>query len=84
MPTRRFAWIAPAQLLVGGCAVVFGACVLIEQSASTAGICASPHAAAAARFKSVQTLYGASTELPADHAYNTKHNTFVTKHRSKW
>jgi hypothetical protein len=29
MPTRRFERIAPAQLLVG-CAVVFGACVLIE------------------------------------------------------
>jgi hypothetical protein len=30
MPTRRFERIALAQLLVGGCAVVFSACVLIE------------------------------------------------------
>jgi len=36
-----------------------------------------------ARFKSVQSLYSASAALPADHAYNTKHNTFTIKHRSK-
>jgi hypothetical protein len=32
MPTRRFEQITLAQLLVSGCAVVFGACVLIEQA----------------------------------------------------
>ena len=32
MSTRRFERIAPAQLLVRGCAVVFGACVLIEHA----------------------------------------------------
>jgi hypothetical protein len=52
-------------------------------SAGAAGVWASPHAVATARFKSVQSLYGTSTALPADHAYNTKHNTFNTKHRSK-
>jgi hypothetical protein len=40
MPTRRFEWTAPTQLLVGGCAVVFGACVLIEHTQSAAGLCA--------------------------------------------
>jgi len=53
-------------------------------SASTAGVCASSYAAAATRFQSVQSLYCASTELQADHAYNTKRNTFNTKHRPKW
>jgi hypothetical protein len=52
--------------------------------ASTAGLCASSYAAATACFKSVQSLYRASTALPADYAYNTKHNTLTTKHRSKW
>jgi len=32
MPTRRFEQIALAQILVGGCVVVFGACVLIEHA----------------------------------------------------
>lgn len=32
MPTRRFERITLAQLLLSGCAVVFGACVLIEQA----------------------------------------------------
>src|SRR5262249_47092342 len=30
MPTRRFVRIALAQLLVGGCAIAFSACVLTE------------------------------------------------------
>jgi len=33
--------------------------------------------------QSIQSFYCASTELPADHAYNAKHNAFNTKHRSK-
>jgi hypothetical protein len=37
MPTRRFEWIAPAQLLVGGCAVVFCVCVLIEHPQAQPG-----------------------------------------------
>lgn len=32
MPTRRFEGEALAQLLVGGCAVAFSACVLIEHA----------------------------------------------------
>jgi hypothetical protein len=32
MPVRRFERITPAPLLVSGCAIVFGACVLIEQA----------------------------------------------------
>jgi hypothetical protein len=32
MPTRRFEQIALAQILVGGCVVVLGACVLIEHA----------------------------------------------------
>lgn len=37
MPTRRFERVALAQLLVGGCAVVFGACVLIEHAQAQPG-----------------------------------------------
>jgi hypothetical protein len=37
MPTRRFERIALVQLLVGGCAVVFGACVLIELAQAQSG-----------------------------------------------
>ena len=32
MPTRRFERIALVQILVGGCAVAFSACVLIEHA----------------------------------------------------
>jgi hypothetical protein len=32
MPTRRFERITLAQLLLSGCAIVFGACVLIEHA----------------------------------------------------
>ena len=81
MPTRRLERIPLAQLLVSGCAVVFG---LIELAQAQPGYVPPPTPPATARFKSVQSLYGASTALPADHAYNTKHNTFTTKHRSKW
>jgi hypothetical protein len=42
MPTRRFEWIAPAQLLVGGCAVVFGACILIEHPQAQPGYVPPP------------------------------------------
>jgi hypothetical protein len=38
MPTRRFEWMALAQLLVGGCAVVFGTCVLIEHPQAQPGM----------------------------------------------
>jgi hypothetical protein len=50
----------------------------------TSAVCASSHAAATARFQSIQSQYRPSTELQAHHAYNTKHNTFNTKRRSKW
>jgi len=60
-------------------------CLRLDRTgASTAGLCASSYAAATARSKSVQSQYGASAALPADHADNTKHNTFNTNHRSKW
>ena len=42
MPTRRFTWIAPAQLLVDGCAVVFGASVLIEHPQAQPGYVVTP------------------------------------------
>ena len=32
MPTRRFERMTRAQLLVSGCAIAFGACVLIENA----------------------------------------------------
>ena len=37
MPTRRFKRIAPAQLLLSGCAVMFGVCVLIDRAQAQPG-----------------------------------------------
>jgi hypothetical protein len=65
MPTRR---IALAQLLLSGCAVMFGVCVLIEH----------------AQAQSIQSRYCASSALHADHAFDANHNAFNAKHRSKW
>jgi hypothetical protein len=42
MPTRRFGRIALAQLLAAGCAVVFGACVLIENTQAQPGYVPPP------------------------------------------
>jgi hypothetical protein len=42
MLTRRFERIAVAQLLMGGCAVVFGACVLIEHARAQPGYVPPP------------------------------------------
>jgi hypothetical protein len=42
MLTRRFERIALAQILVGGCAVVFGACVLIEFAQAQPGYVPPP------------------------------------------
>jgi hypothetical protein len=42
MPTRRFERIALAQLLVGGCAVAFSACVLIEHAQAQPGYVPPP------------------------------------------
>jgi hypothetical protein len=72
MPAGRF---ERAQLLIVGCAAMFGCLRSDRTCASTAGLCASSYAAATARFKSVHSLYRASTELQTDHAYNTKHRS---------
>ena len=42
MPMRRFARIALAQLLLSGCAVMFGACVLIEHAQAQPGYVPPP------------------------------------------
>jgi hypothetical protein len=42
MPTRRFERLALAQLLVGGCAVAFNACVLIEHAQAQPGYVPPP------------------------------------------
>ena len=42
MPARRFVRIALAQLLVGGCAVAFSACVLIELAQAQPGYLPPP------------------------------------------
>jgi len=42
MPTRRFERIALVQMLAGGCAVVFGACVLIEHAQAQPGYVVRP------------------------------------------
>ena len=42
MPTRRFKQIALAQLLLSGCAVMFGVCVLIEHAQAQPGYVPPP------------------------------------------
>ena len=42
MPTRRFERIALVQMLAGGCAVVFGVCVLIEHAQAQPGYVVRP------------------------------------------
>jgi hypothetical protein len=42
MPTRRFERLALAQLLVGGCAVAFNACVLIKHAQAQPGYVPPP------------------------------------------
>jgi hypothetical protein len=42
MPTRRFKPIALAQLLLSGCAVMFGVCVLIEHAQAQPGYVPPP------------------------------------------
>jgi len=42
MPTRRFERIALVQMLAGGCAVMFGACVLIEHAQAQPGYVPPP------------------------------------------
>jgi hypothetical protein len=42
MPTRRFGRIALAQMLVAGCAVAYGACVLIEHAQAQPGYVPPP------------------------------------------
>jgi hypothetical protein len=42
MPTRRFERIALAELLLSGCAVMFGACVLIEHAQAQSGYVPPP------------------------------------------
>ena len=68
MPRRRFERITLAQLLLSGYAMVFGDCVFIDNTYAQMGVCASAWAAAAPRFQSVQSLYGAATGIPADRA----------------
>ena len=53
-------------------------CLALHRKCTCAtGVCASSHAAATARFQSVQSLYGASTELQAHHADNTKRRSRI-------
>src|SRR5262249_13883924 len=42
MPTRRFERITLVQMLAGGCAVMFGACVLIEHAQAQPGYVPPP------------------------------------------
>jgi len=72
MPTRRF---ERAQLLIVGCTIIVCCLRLDRTCTSAAGVCASSHATAAARFQSIQSQCRASTKLPTDHAYNTKHRS---------
>jgi hypothetical protein len=83
MPTRRFKRIALAQLLLSGCAAMFGVCILIEHAQAQPGYVPPSYVAASARFKSIQSRYCAAAELQTHCARDTKRNTFNTKHRSK-
>jgi hypothetical protein len=76
MPTRGFERIALAQLLVAGCAVMFGLIGSCTSAADYKSAARSP----ATDLQSIQSQHRASTKL---HAFNTTH-TFNTKHRSKW
>src|SRR5215470_12568819 len=42
MPTRRFERIALVQMVAGGCAIMFGACVLIEHAQAQPGYVPPP------------------------------------------
>ena len=78
MPTRRFEREALAQLLVGGCAVAFCACVLIEHAQAQPGY-VPPSPPPPPPVFNPSSPYTASTELHTPSALNTKHDTFHTK-----
>ena len=73
MPTRTF---ERAQLLIVGCAVMFGSCVLIEHAQAQPGYVPPPTPLPPPVFNpsSPYTV----PQLPTDHTFNTN-----TKHRSK-
>ena len=59
-------------------------CLRLDRT-STSTVCASPYAAATARFQSVQSLYRASTDLHARRAVNTKRRSRECGYvASKW
>jgi hypothetical protein len=55
-------------------------CCLRLDRTRTRAICASPYAAAAARFQSIQSLYRAATELHARGAGNAKRRSRICSH----
>ena len=71
MPTRRFETVR-----LSGCAIVFAASLVIENAHAQPGY-VPPPTPLPPRFQSVQSLYGASTELQAHHADNTKHRSRI-------
>jgi hypothetical protein len=81
MPARRFERIA-LDLMLGGCAVMFGACVLIEHAQAQPGY-VPPPTPLPPPILNPSSRYRTSTELPAHHADNTEHSTFNTKRGSK-
>jgi hypothetical protein len=81
MPTRRFKRIALAQLLLSGCAVMFGVCVLIEHAQAQPGYVPPPTPLPP---PVLNPSNPGTVPLHADHAFNAKHNAFNAKHRSKW
>jgi hypothetical protein len=76
MPTRRFEQIALTQLFLSGCAIVFGACVLIARAQAQY----VPPPAPPPCFQSLHSLYGAATELQTHHADNTKHRSRICRY----
>jgi hypothetical protein len=61
---------------------VFVACVLIKSCASA--VCEFTSPSATTGLQSVQPQYRAPTELQTPNTFNTKHNTYNTRHCSKW
>ena len=85
MPVRKFERIALALLLLGGCAVVFGDCGLMghaqaQQPAPPPPPVMPPTQAPVFNPSSPNCP---AAELHTARAYDTKRNTFITKHGSK-
>jgi hypothetical protein len=82
MPTGRFKRIALAQLLLSGCAVMFGVCVLIEHAQAQPGYVPPPTPLPPPVFNPSNP--GTVPQPSYRPITPTTHSAFNAKHRSKW